>query len=240
MPKFDPIGSFISQADKIYGQALDGCLWPAEYAEKTAECCKRFLYEIRTYNEATQQIMHIEQKDYLDAFAEKWVECWLEGKPFVIEKCRRMLISWAGRSCELWAMGLGRLKHHMANETYGEAAKHVWRLEFIYHDLRRRHPEWGLEANGRRAFQGEQSLAQFSLSNGSISEAINSGSAASQGEGVGIITLEELGKYTSPSAVYTQAKLVTMAQAGAVGGFVCAITNTNLNEEWQKIKNARQ
>ena len=28
-------------------------------------------------------------------------------------------------------MGLGRLKHHMANETYGEAAKHVWRLEFI-------------------------------------------------------------------------------------------------------------
>ena len=216
-------------------------LWPPEYQEETFESAWRFVTICRTWNEAAKEVQPFPDRKYLRLMTRLWLKQKLKGKALWVEKCRRMVVSWLFRCLELWQMGRNRCDVMIVGENFGSAAKHIWRLGHLYEDLRSRMngqfaEDWALPPADHLQHQGDRSYKQFSLSNGSIASAANGDDKKVQGEGVAIITLEEMGTYSSLKAIIGQAQIITKAEAGTIGGFVCGVTNTTTKSEWQDIK----
>jgi hypothetical protein len=211
-------------------------LWPAPLNESTPEAAWQFVQELRTWNEAEGAVQPFPEKPYLRELACEWVNCRHQGRPLIVEKCRRMVVSWLFRALELHAMGLGRTDLQIAGIDYEAAAKHVWRLRHLYEDLRSRRPEWNLPASHSLKAKGERQLEQFDLANGSLCTMLNQESSSIQGEGVSIVCLEELSRYRYPASMWAQARIVTKGSPGSLGGFVVAVCNAYPNEEWTRIK----
>ena len=171
------------------------CLWPAPFNQDTPEAAWLFVQECRSYLETTGEVLPLPSLDYLKAYVHLWHECKREGKMLFTQKCRRMVISWCARALELHQMGLGRCDQILAGEDLEAAAKHVWRLEHLYTDLQRRHPDWKLPAHKHLLYAGDRKLKMFGLANGSICNSANGESGSLQGDGTRIITLEEPAQY---------------------------------------------
>jgi hypothetical protein len=213
-----------------------GCLWPAPFNQPSAETAYKFLLSLRTWNEAASEVQPMPDRDYLREYAREWWEAFQQGKPLCTEKCRRMVISWAARGLELYVMGLGRCDCILVGEDLEAAAKHVWRLEFLYEDLKKRNPNWGLPPHSKLRYEGDRKLKMFGLANGSTCNYANGQSSGLQGDGTAIITMEEAAIYRYLAAMLAQAKIITQGAAGARKGFINMITNAAVEEEWQKIK----
>ncbi|RYG49131.1 hypothetical protein EON79_02390 [bacterium] len=214
----------------------DVCLWPSEFAANDADTAWAFVKNCWTWNEAESAEQPMPDRAYLEAYCREWHACFLSGRTLITEKCRRMVVSWAARALELHQMGLARCDQVLVGEDLEAAAKHVWRLRFLYDGLRKRHPHWELPPASELKYEGERKLKSFWLANGSTCGYANGQSTGLQGEGVRIITLEELGIYRYPASILAQAKIVTQGSADSVGGFVNVITNASVNPEWQRIK----
>lgn len=212
------------------------CLWPAPYNLNTQECAWDFVKACWTWNEAESAEQPMPDKEYLREYCHEWHACMTQGRTLITEKCRRMVISWAARALELHQMGLGRCDQILVGEDLEAAAKHVWRLKFLYTQLQKRYPGWELPAHSELRYEGERKLKMFGLPNGSTCNYANGQATGLQGDGVKIITLEELGIYRYPASILSQAKIITKGSATAVGGFVNAITNASVNADWQRIK----
>ncbi len=210
-------------------------LWPEPY--NTPDLAVDFvLKELRTWNEAEQQIQSFPDLDYLRVTGNKWVECKADGRSLLIEKCRRMVVSWLLRGLELHAMGLSRSDQLLSGADFDSASKHVWRLSFMYNDLRGRHPEWRLPKATQIRDSGERKLVQFGLPNGSLCERTNSDPDQVRGEGKSIITFEELSIFARPRTCWAQAQILTQGSAGSTGGFVVGVCNASANPEWKQLK----
>ena len=210
-------------------------LWPAPY--DTPESAVDFvLKELRTWNEAEQQVQPFPDLDYLRETASEWVECKTKARALMIEKCRRMVISWLLRGLELHSMGLSRSDQLLSGADFDSASKHVWRLSHLYDDLRQRRPEWKLPAAKRIRDTGERKLVQFSLANGSLCERTNDDPDQVRGEGKSIITFEELSIFRRPRSCWAQAMILTQGAAGQMGGFVVGVCNASANPEWRALK----
>jgi len=217
-------------------QVDDVPIWPAEYADGSPEAAWRFICHLRTWNEAEQAVQPFPQQEYLRAYAFEWVGCRDEGRTLITEKCRRMVVSWLARGLELWAMGLRRTDCILVGEDLEAAAKHVWRIQFLYDDLCARHPEWKLPAASSLRYEGARKLKMFGLANGSVTNYANGADGTLRGDGTAIITMEEAGTYRYLSSILAQAKIITQGSAGHNGGFVNLITNTSASYEWQRVK----
>lgn len=164
------------------------------------------------------------------------MRCKAEGRPLIIEKCRRMVISWLLRGLELHTMGLVRADLLLSGADFDSASKHVWRLSHLYEDLRQRHPDWHLPKASKIRDAGERKLVQFSLPNGSLCERTNDDPDQVRGEGKTIITFEELSIFKRPASCWAQAMILTQGAAGNKGGFVVGVCNASASQEWKKLK----
>ena len=99
----------LSSAREVWVDAgRDRPFWPEPFAHPTPEAAWSFIRELRTWNEAEGAIQPFPDKRYLKELAREWIECRATARPFVVEKCRRMVVSWLFRALELHAMGLAR------------------------------------------------------------------------------------------------------------------------------------
>jgi hypothetical protein len=217
-------------------QSKGGPLWPTQYAKDTPEAAWQFVLSLRTWNEAEQAPQFFPEKEFLEEYVHEWHDCYRTGRTLIMEKCRRMVISWCARALELHQMGLGRCDQLLVGEDLEAAAKHVWRLKHLYSDLRQRQPDWKLPEHSELKYEGERKLKSFGLPNGSVCHYANGQAGGIQGDGYRIITLEEFGIYRYAATMLAQAKIVTQGSAGSVGGFVNIITNASVNQDWQRIK----
>lgn len=211
-------------------------LWPAPFDEDTPEAAYGFMLQLRTWNEAEQQVQAFPDIEFLKHIVWEWHGAKRAGSTLIIEKCRRMVVSWLMRGLELHQMGLGRVDLLLGGDDYEAAAKHIWRLDHYYQDLRKRFPEWGLTDSKTIRYEGERKIKSFALANGSICNAVNGESGNVQGDGTRLITFEEFALYRNAAGMLSQAKIITQGSPGNPGGFVCCITNASPNYEWQRIK----
>jgi hypothetical protein len=194
------------------------------------ECCW-------TFNEANSSVERIPKLPYIREFAEIWHECRAEGRPLILEKSRRLLMSWVLRGLELWRIGLDREKGLIAGLNYAKAAEHVWRVWWLYEQLRQRRPEFALpQCIPRGGSIGAQSLRQVLLPNGSLVEALNQDGQSFQGAGYSWVTMEEFSLYRNPHYMWGQAIRVTEGKPGSRPGMVCVVTNASSSKAWQEIK----
>lgn len=203
------------------------CLWPAPFDVDTPEAGYLFVRECRSYLETEGEAWHIPDWPSIEAYCDLWHECKASGRMLVTQKCRRMVISWTARALELHQMGLGRCDLLLVGEDLQAAARHVWRLKFIYDDLRARHPEWKLPEATSHQYNGERELKRFALPNGSVCNYGNGEAGSFQGEGYKIVTLEEPALYRFLSAMVAQARITTLGPGGKrEGTLVNMISNT--------------
>ncbi len=213
-------------------------IWPRPYAEDSPEALVRFLTErCITWDDETKAESVIPNLPHVSCIAYNWWRTRKEGTPLVIEKSRRLIVSWLLRGCELWSMGLSKETRCLAGLTYPKAAEHVWRIAFMYRKMLERFPEHKLlpcEVRGGNflAMQTETVI----LPNGSICFGLNQAKDTFQGSGYSGITMEELSLFDSPTAFFGQARTITKGRADAVGGHVVAVTNASPSEDWRSLK----
>ena len=215
-----------------------GCLWPEPYSEDTPEAAFRFLTECCwTYNEADAEQNTIPALDYIKLFVNEWWECRKTGRTLIVEKSRRLIMSWACRGLSLWSMGLKQEKRTIAGLNYSKAAEHVWRIWWLYDQLVKHRPEWKLRpCTPRGGSTAAQELEQVILPNGSLIESLNQEGQSFQGSGYSGVEMEEFSLFRRASYMYGQALRVTEGQPGKPGGHIVIITNSYPNLEWQEIK----
>ena len=212
------------------------CLWPSEFAEDTPECLWKFVLTLATWNEAEGQIQNVPDLLFLKVYVYEWWYARKGGYMLVTLKCRRMMISWVARACELWAMGLRRTDEILVGEKLQQAAKHIWRIQFLYDFLRSKFLKWNLPKMEHLRYQGERELSTVSLPNGSRAVYANGEDSTVRGDGTAIVTMEEAATYRYLSQILAQAKIITQGSAGSIGGFVNVITNQVDNWDFSQIE----
>jgi len=232
----DKASERILQAAREKQAGTDGCLWPAPYNEDTVESALAFAYQCRTWDPTDTGLCHIPDLPHLRAFAQAWFRVKSEGGTLIVEKCRRMVVSWMARALELHQFGLSRKSWVLSGETFGPACKHVWRYEHLYLDLKKQFPQWKLPAHHALHFEGPESLKQFGLANGSVCVAMNGQGSNIQGEGLSGVTMEEASLYPYLQEMLGQARIVTQGKPGMRNGFVTLIANPEPNYAWQVVK----
>lgn len=212
-------------------------LWPEEFATDSLECLKRFLFTATwTWNEASKKTQQMPRLPHIEAFAEEWFYTRQYGIPLVVEKSRRLVISWTARACRLWSMGLTQEDNIVAGLTYEKSAKHVWRCWHIYDECRKRFPSWNLPPAQPYGSLPARKLDSIVFANGSKIEQCNEETKSIQGDGYTGVDIEELSLMKLPEDVYSQGMLVTEGPPGEIGGHFVSITNASTNLDWQSIK----
>lgn len=214
---------------------MTGPIWPSPYDVFAPDVAWDFVRLLRTWNEAEQSIMPMPSKAYLETITHVWVESLLRGEPLVIEKCRRMVVSWLLRGLELWAMGVKRMDITLCGIDLPAAASHCWRYLHLYETLRQDNPGWKLRNPNVIRERGERYLESFRLANGSHAVIHNQLGGGLVGEGRSLVVLEELSRYRNPAHIWAQSKILTQG-SGTQRGAVVAVTNASMNEEWKQIK----
>jgi hypothetical protein len=229
----------VDQAKTASVRGSSPALWPNPYREDSPEACFEFLARCCwTYNEANAAIELVPGHDYIRKLVGTWHSCRSSGRPLIIEKSRRLILSWVLRGCELWRMGLNCEKGLICGLNYPKAAEHVWRIWWLYEQVRER-TDWDLspcEPRGGNVIA--QELDQVILPNGSLVQTLNQDGQSFQGSGYSWVTMEEFSLYRNPRYMWSQAIRVTEGKPGAKPGMVCVITNASPNKAWQEIKRA--
>lgn len=222
-------------------------LWPERYQELTVECAYRFLTECCfTDDEETGEIALIPALPFVKTVCEAFIYTRATGKPLIIEKSRRLLVSWIIRGLRLWTMGLRRESGVVCGLTYPKAAEHVWRIAWLYQQLADRKPSFKLQRlkegdNTKGGSMLGKKIDTVILPNGSIATKLNQEGESFQGSGYSWVDMEEASLYTDFAGMWGQADTVTSGRADVVGGHICLITNANgANESWKQRKQAKR
>lgn len=213
-----------------------GCLWPKEYQTDSWECAWEFVKICETWDEATSLITPIPDHDYLKNITREWWETRRDGIPLVIEKSRRLVVSWLLCALDVWEMGMRRCNLVQTGVDYSKASDFVWRCYFIYDGLRKKFPRWKLAELSTWGNPMSQHLDRLAAPNESIIDPLNSSSESFRGSGYSRVKLEELSTYPYVSEILAQARLVTQARPGEQRGHVVLVCNASASEEWQEVK----
>jgi hypothetical protein len=222
----------ITNMEAMAPSDADRCLWPKGYNEFTAECCYKFIMELRTYDEASNSVRPFPTAPYIREYVEHLIEAYVLGLPFEVEKSRRLVFSWTACAFDLWLMGLkGNVKGLVIALTHEKASDFVWRILHLYRDLQKTRADWDLpdcRAFGSLARKMAESVV---LSNGSQMGKYHESPQGIQGAGYTLVHIEELSQFRNPSSVWSQAMFITQGEAGGRGGFVHALTNVSTSQD---------
>jgi len=214
------------------------CLWPAPYDELSDDSAWRFLTECWwTLDSASQQVALIPDKPYLKRFVRQWLAAFVRRSPLVVEKSRRMVISWLCRGLETWVMGLSRGSVLLIDQKHENSAEHLWRVHFALSELKRRRPELEIPTWETYGSASRREVASITLGNGSLLRQSHQEAGSEQGKGYTLVVMEEISRYMGASQFWSQAALVTQGKPGSgVGGWICAIANPVNNPSWEQVK----
>lgn len=231
----------VGTAKAIIKERRGDALWADEYLNDSWESAWAFVKnECFTWNETNSRIERIPDKEYLRYLTQCWWETMKSGRPLIIIKSRRMVVSWLLRALDLWDAGRRRADIYIAAQTYPRAARMVWRNLFIYEQLRKHRPNWELPAliPGEHywRYQGPRVLTRILLPNNSMFECISGESPeAFRQEGASRVVLEELAFYPYVEEVYGNA--LTMCQGkGGLSGHLVAVSTESMNYQWNNLK----
>lgn len=221
---------------------LHKSIWPDRWAGGDYRAAFRFLTECcYTWNEANGLIERIPAHEYIEYVAYQWVLSRDNGEDLIIEKSRRLAMSWVVSGLELWSMGHRLETRVLCGLDYRASGKHVWRLHHLHKQLAKRRPMFPAHfelpmAIGREGNEQAREFRMVMLPNGSTIEALNQDGGEFQGDGYTGVRMEEFSQYDHPGYMWAQAHYVTMGIPGKTGGNVVAVCNAWPNEEWQEIK----
>lgn len=220
------------------------CIWPSRYMGDDSDSAFRFLTECWwTDNDADGTIDLVPPLEFVGDYCQLWTECFNSRQALIMEKSRRMIVSWMARGLETWTMGKARGSWLLIDQTHNSAAEHLWRCHFGLEKLRERKPDINIPAYETRGGLLTKEPTHIILANGSILTQGHQDSDSAQGKGKTGITLEEISKYRNPSAYWAQALLVTQGSSKGLGGWINGIANASPNADWHNIKgkiNGRQ
>jgi hypothetical protein len=211
-------------------------LWPSDFQEGTGESAYEFIKQLKTWDEAGQQIREFPDKQYLKEIAKIWVECRKTGQPLLIEKSRRLVTSWVLRALELYDIGLTRGKGLITHTKRDDAAEHVWRIWFMYDDLRTRFPSWELPTIKTWGNELSYTLDKLALANGSSVQQYFEKPKGLQGTGFSWVTMEELSIYQNPSGMWDQVAKLVQPAPGDVHGLRVGVTNHYMSDGYYRVK----
>lgn len=214
-----------------------GPLWPDEYREQSAEAAYHWLTECWvTDNEADQLQELVPSKSFVREFSREWFESFRDRRPMIVEKSRRLMVSWICMGLETWQLGLSRGSSMIIDQTEDNAKEHLWRAHFALSELEQRRPDMKLSGHEFRGSGLMYQISHLVLPNGSVMTVGHQNAGAAQGKGKTIIRLEEISKYRNPSAFWGQALIVTQGKGDGAGGWVYGIANSSPHEDWRNIK----
>lgn len=214
-------------------------LWPAPYNEPTYGSRIAFLEDLCfTWNEADSETQQLPTKDYIRWYVWHWHDCKMRGQPLITEKSRRLILSWVSRCLELHDGGLRPGNYFVAMSDYKDSAEMLWRIWFLYEEIRARNPTWQLPDCTPYGSLLSKKLDSLVLPNGTIFNQMNSEGESVRGSGTTAICCEELSSYPKAAEFWAQANIITQGSAKSVGGFCYALCNASPKEEWQEIKKA--
>lgn len=207
----------------------------------TADECWKFIRKLHTWDEASELEAPFPDEGYLEQIVQHWYECRESGRRLVIEKSRRLLVSYLMCAIELFQLGHGRKNLLIMHLDLAKAQKEVWRIYQLYESYRKRHdprlPELkqGENMHGNAA---SQQLERIMLPNGSIVDRHHQSGGAARGTGYSLIRVEELSMYQYPLGTWGQAKILTQGKPdeGVTGGFSYAIANSSPAPDWLALK----
>lgn len=212
-------------------------LWPDPYAEDSIDALHNFLFDlVWTWNEAENDCQQMPDLPHIEWASWRWFETRRTGTPLIIEKSRRLVMSWCMTACELWSMGLRRESRVVCGLNYPKAAEHVWRTWFVYDQMRARCPDLKLPPVKSFGSLAKMELDAVSLANSSLITNLNQEGESFQGSGYTGVRMEEFSLYKNPSYMWGQAKIVCQASAGEKGGHRVVVTNASPNIDWQEVK----
>lgn len=240
-----PVGSI---AGMMLGAGRNGSLWPPEYAPlpdvggrivdrlPDVDVLFRFVTECCwTWNEADSSIELIPDKEYLRWYIAEWRDNAIRGGTLLVEKSRRLIMSWVETCLELYLMGISQVKGVVCGLNYPKAAEHVWRFWWIANEMQKRKGiNLGVQASGGNV--AVQRIDRVVLANGSMVENLNQEGASFQGSGYAFVRMEEMSQYRYVQYMVAQAKIVTEGKPGEPGGFSVGICNAYPNPEWKELK----
>lgn len=189
----------------------------------------------RTWDEAGRKVRKFPDREYLKHVASEWVACRKTGTPLVIEKSRRLVTSWALRCIELYDLGLERGNALITHTKRDDAAGHVWRIWFLYSNLRERFPDWNLPYAPTWGNELSQTLDMLVLKNGSKISQYYEKPSGLQGTGYSIVTMEELSIYIQPAGMFDQATRLVESPPGLPNGLVVAVTNYKFSDSYNLV-----
>jgi hypothetical protein len=212
-------------------------LWPKPYAELTYEARCRFIYEcIYTWHDQARKYLRVEEEAYISWYIWHWHDTRLRGEPLIVEKARRMLITWITRALELHDLGVCRGGLLIAGQDYGDASGFVNRISVLYEQLRLHFPAWGLREPETWGPAGREKIEVLALPNGSLIEAINQEPESFRGQGITMVSCEELSAYRNIEKAWGQAIAICQADPGVTSGHKTAICNASPQNEWTRLK----
>lgn len=218
----------------------ENCLWPAEFAEDTPECAYRFLMQCETWNEANREETTIPDKEYIRWLVWHWWDTRRLGEPLIIEKSRRIIVSWVLTILDVWDAGLKPASILIGAKKYeGETGSQgfVWRCWFVYDKLRSKFAHWPkLTKPNTLGNVTIHALEKLVFPNGSKIECVNSDGEAFRGAGTTRARAEELSSYAHASHTFGQAIVVCQGAPDRPGGHPVAVCNASPDPDWQDLK----
>ena len=156
--------------------------------------------------------------------------------PLIIEKSRRLLVSWILSACEVWSMGLKPETRIVSGLNYSKAAQQVWRSAWLYRQAKYRVFPGIEDCQPRGGSFLAQDVREVLFPNGSFIKGMNQESDTFQGAGFAGIRFEEFSHFDHPAAIWGQGYVLTKGRADVLGGHRVAVCNAWPSQEWQEIK----
>jgi hypothetical protein len=148
-----------------------------------------------------------------------------------------MVVSWTLRALELHQAGLRRSAFAIACQDFDDSAEMIWRVGFMYDDLRDRFPKWELPKMRQWRGGGPQRLTAVELQNGSsFSPLTGRDPNTFRQKGVTGVSLEECAHFVHLASVYANAATMCKGQPGSKSGLLTLISTVNgANKEWMRL-----
>ncbi len=203
---------------------LEGCIWGDQYARYAPEVAAEFIFnECYTLDTSLQpartrlipRLPHLEWQCYKAYFCRNTERKGL-GLDDINPKSRRVLLTWFYVAFDLWEAGLfPGGSYVIASKDWQKTGEVVWRQKFMYEEIAKRRPEWGLPLleDGKDVFRikGENVLQKVILPNKShfLGLTLTDPEAFIQ-IGARRVRFEELGKTAYPGLAVSNARMMCM------------------------------
>lgn len=214
------------------------CIWHEKYSTDTWETAFRFITEcVYTKDDADPEapVKLIPPKPYIAWLVYEWWKSKSEGVPILIEKSRRMIVSWLLAGLDVWDAGLRGGAFYVASQKYEDAAKLVWRRYFIYQELRKRFRNWNLPKATRSVWGSPYQIRKLLIEGAIFQPLTGSDPDSFRQEGATRVTLDEFAFYDQPEACFSSAKIMTTAPPPKVGGHLVGVTTVKVTPSYLRM-----